>query len=149
MALLLVLILGLVFGYLSSQIALAKGRNVTVWFLIGFLFTWLGLVLALIIPPTAEARERMEEEAKLSQDELDESGPLIEVSPPLSREAVQQREWFYLDEENQQQGPTSFAELQQLWRERKIKGSSYVWADGMHDWQQVRTHAALKDLLGR
>lgn len=43
--------------------------------------------------------------------------------------------WYYLDSEHQQNGPVSWSDLQGLKSQGSIDGSTYLFAEGMGDWQ--------------
>jgi hypothetical protein len=57
--LVVILAIPVLFGWLSMHLAATKGRvtggEKLGWFLLGFLFPVLGLIVALVVPPKAEA----------------------------------------------------------------------------------------------
>ncbi|MFC1734931.1 hypothetical protein ACFL1X_02370 [Candidatus Hydrogenedentota bacterium] len=48
------IVVGIFFGSISAAIANQKGRGEIRWFIIGFFFHWIGLVV-LFLPPTPKA----------------------------------------------------------------------------------------------
>lgn len=46
--------------------------------------------------------------------------------------------WFYV-ENNQQQGPVSESQLEELSRAGRIEGSTLIWRQGMPEWQPMQT----------
>jgi hypothetical protein len=47
-----------------------------------------------------------------------------------------ERQWYYTAD-NQQQGPVAESELKRLFAVGQISANTYVWSDGMTDWQRV------------
>ncbi len=45
--------------------------------------------------------------------------------------------WYYLDKDHEQQGTVSFLDLKEFWIKGKVNSSTYVWNDGMEEWQKV------------
>lgn len=72
-----------------------------------------------------------------------DTGPMLgndtpeALATPEQREAFERALWFYLIEQNQQ-GPVAFAELRKVWRDGAIGPDTYVWREGMVDWQRVK-----------
>ena len=56
MALFMLLVFGLLFGYISGSMAQAKNRSFGSWFFVGFFFGLLGLLIAHVATPL-EKRE--------------------------------------------------------------------------------------------
>lgn len=52
------------------------------------------------------------------------------------------RQWYYA-RQGQQQGPISFDELRGLTTSRRLAADDLVWTDGMADWQNAGSIAAL------
>lgn len=133
MELFLVIASWLVFGGATSYFAAQRGRDPFAWFLIGMLLGVLGLVLLFLLPVVAV------------------EAPLEEVVPPppcMTLEANRLKEWFYLDEQKQTQGPLSFAQLKQAWLQGKMHQQSFVWSEGMEGWKRVSEITELQEDLG-
>ena len=58
----------------------------------------------------------------------------VAVPPPV--------EWFYMDLNNEQQGPTDDAGLRTLYQIGEIHDFTYVWNEGLPAW------AAVKEVMG-
>eukprot|EP00854_Cymbomonas_tetramitiformis_P003401 gene3401-4278_t len=59
--------------------------------------------------------------------------------------------WYYIEVDHadesdpvKQRGPFAINELRELWTKKKIETETYVWADGMDDFQQVKSLNALR-----
>ena len=62
--------------------------------------------------------------------------------------------WFYLEVDSsdvadpvKQRGPLSAEDMIQLWKKNLIDDETYVWADGMADFSQIKQVTDLKALL--
>jgi len=62
------------------------------------------------------------------------SSHAVEVSPELEPLPTA-RQWYYLDATHEQQGPVTWADLQSMEHSGHIDGNSYVFTEGMPDWQ--------------
>ena len=49
-----------------------------------------------------------------------------------------QNQWYYLDAHNATQGPVTEAELQKILLENIIHPNTYIWCEGMQDWQKYQ-----------
>jgi len=69
--------------------------------------------------------------------------------PPITEPlGVEAKEWFYLEADDQkQQGPISFSDLKKLWNEKKINEESYVWSEGMKEWEYISNMPTLEKNL--
>ena len=62
--------------------------------------------------------------------------------------------WFYLEVDSsdaadpvKQRGPLTAQDMVQLWKKKNIDDETYVWADGMADFAQIKDTAGLKEVL--
>lgn len=118
------ILVAFVVGFVSSRIALRRGRNQYLWFVIGFIFGVLGLLAIFLAPP---ARKKAEPEAAPSKIELQ---PYIDG--PIDRF------WYYLDKARQQQGPMSHNALSQAWKTGQIDLSTFVWHEDLPNWTELK-----------
>ncbi len=128
--LLIVAMFVLVFAIITSNVAGRRGRDPFIWFFIGVLLGWIGLILVFLLPRVEKTEPTKEEVA-----------PTIDLTP--EEPDVRVRDWFYLDAEHEQKGPVGFAELQRLYQEHLIPKTTLVWADGMPEWQAIAATGGL------
>lgn len=129
MRMLISIALLLFFAFISAYLAKQRGRDPIGWFMIGILLGIFSPLLLLLLKPLN--KEGLEE------NEIDEN---IKLAPPLEETPKQysNKEWFYLDKANKQQGPIYFNTFKSLWLEEKISPSTYVWSEGMQNWMRIR-----------
>lgn len=123
---------------ITFLLAPKRGRDPWKWLVFAMLFGIFALLVLVILPPYVEEEKKEK--------------PEVVVTPPV--EPAQQdpslKDWFYIDVEKQQQGPTSFPNLKQAWSEKKITPDTYVWSDGMDQWKQIKDlELLLKELSER
>ncbi len=115
-------------GTLTAYLAKRKGRDPTVWFLIGMLCGIFGLI-ALFFVPEVKQQEK----------------PKPPSPPP--QDALATKKWFYLDAAHTTCGPHPFATIQQLFRENTIQPSTYVWCEGVEGWKKIHDLSELQSRL--
>lgn len=116
------IILGLIIGGWTAYLAKFRGRDPRIWFLLGFCFGLLGLIALLVMQDLSK-----------SQDEEGE----IEINvEPIIPDALE-KQWFYLDADEQQKGPVDYNFLKLLFEDKKISSTSYVWSEGMEEWKTI------------
>lgn len=61
-------------------------------------------------------------------------GPADAYNQPVEDVASDNPEWYYLDRQGAQQGPTSLRQIEQLFRAGQLDASTLGWKAGMADW---------------
>lgn len=123
----LTLLIWIAMGAVTAYFARQRGRDPIIWFVVGLLFGIFGFIV-LFFMPTAQTAQPVKEEPALS----------IEASASaISPAEYMQKSWFYLTSEGEQVGPLSFERLKQNWEEKTITAQTYVWCDGMKDWESL------------
>lgn len=117
----LMLVSAAVFGAISSYLAYKSGRNPFGWFVIGFLF---GVIGIFVIFFAAAAKKK--------------PAPLQKREPIFTIQGPADKFWYYLDLQNQQQGPMSLDGLKAAWKQGKVSLSTYVWHEEMSDWKPLK-----------
>ena len=120
----LILISWILFGGVSAYYAKQRGRNPYAWFGIGLLFGVFGLILLFILPKKNEA------------EIVVEAKPEPTAPRALSTEPV--LFWYYVDDENQQQGPMSPTAFDTAKTDGRIKPTHYVWNTQMDEWKRLQ-----------
>jgi len=121
--LILTIIVGLILGAWASVMADNRGRDSTVWFFLGFCFGILAIAVLFILPNLAEKEE-------------EEPSVAVPAPEPLI-EDPEMKDWYYLDLNNEQAGPVSFDILLELYENKKISSTTYVWCEGMEEWKTL------------
>lgn len=130
MRMLISLALLLFFAFLSAYVAKQRGRDPVAWFMIGILLGIFSPILLLILKPLNANREMMETE----ENEDTKLAPQVLETKEIR---YSNKEWYYLDKSQQQQGPVYFNTLKSLWLNEKITSTTYVWSDGMPQWKRI------------
>jgi hypothetical protein len=129
MQLLNIFLTALFFGLLAARLATKRGRKPLHWFIIGALFSGLGILSLFLLPKIAPI----------------ESPPLSPVTPKEPRYSEYWHKlWYYVDLAHLPQGPFAFSDFVQKWQEKQVTASTYVWGEGMQEWKKL---ADLPDLV--
>ena len=105
-------------GAIAAYIAHKKGRNPYLWFPIGCFFGIFGILGVIFIKPA-----------------LVKNQPQALTKPAARR--LPHFLWYYLDEQSKQHGPMSSNALEEELNQGKLSLSSYVWREGMAEWQKL------------
>lgn len=135
-------IIWIMIGVATAYFAHKRGRDPLIWFMIGTLLGILGLIILFILPASKTSNDHPSEDLG---DVLPPVLPEVEVDEVES--PVLQKHWFYVDQTKQQQGPISFILLKQDWEANKISDQTYVWSEGMVEWQHIADLPELKETL--
>lgn len=117
-------------GTATAYFANQRGRDPLVWFMLGMLLGFFGLLLLFLLPPVAEEEPTQEAEYAL----LEQRGEL--ASNPVDH-SYMIKEWYYYDNNKARHGPVRFEKLKSLWQEASIDQESFVWCEGMENWKQI------------
>ncbi len=149
---LLSFILLLIIASFTAYYASRKGRNPLLWFIIGILLGIFAPLILLFFPA-------------VKPDQVDNGMPTMTVLPPdpdhqqlpqpppapadLKRQEEEEKLWYYLDQNHQQEGPVSSVALRELWNRGQLEVNSYVWTNGMEQWEKVDNLPELKEILNK
>jgi hypothetical protein len=133
-------VVSVLWGCLNSYLAQYRGRNLYVWFLLGFLFGPFPLIFLYLLPAAGKVKEEDIEDIKEetpaetdNPDAADDAGINIAHHAPFD-----QQDWYYLDEQRTQHGPHTFSEMRKFTRKEIISGQTYVWNQSMSNWKKVK-----------
>lgn len=148
---LLSFILLLIIASATAYYANRKGRNPLLWFIIGVL---LGIFAPLVLLFLSSVKTEQNKEGQAIMTEPNQAVSLQNVPPKPIQETVKEinvesQLWYYLDQNHEQMGPVSVIALKELWNRGELELMSYVWADGMDQWQRIDTLPLLKDVLNK
>ena len=131
-----------IIGSISFYFAGRKGRNQMGWFILGFLFGIFALIALYFIPTLRPSEPTMS---------VTNPDPSLIPSPisSLDIHPVENKLWYYLDNDHQQFGPVSIVGLKDLWNRGLVEGNSFVWSQGMSQWEKIVALTDLKDALNK
>lgn len=133
-------------GIISAYIAFKKQRNPFGWFFVGFLFGLIGIVIAMILPPSdisgnysnpnnSQKLEILSEEVK---DKAENT-----ITPPI----FETSDWFYLNENKKAIGPFNEENLIKTLLTKENRKEIWIWKKGMTDWQKTTSIASINNRL--
>lgn len=128
MQLLNIILFWLFFGLLASHFAKKRGRHPLGWFFIGLFLGIIGVILLFVLP------------------KVDKRTSAPKSPPPTlpKRSEAWLKMWYYLDPNHACHGPLEFPDLIKKWKEKGICEKSFIWGEGMKEWQRL---AELPDLV--
>lgn len=124
-------------GAITSYYAHVKGKNMLLWFLLGGLFGVFALI-ALYFLPSEE--DKSIDPVYTSNSSIQDQQP-TQSALPLENDRL----WYYLDRNHQQYGPVSLIALKDLWDTGTLDVNSYVWTEGMENWDKLDNLPQLKE----
>lgn len=140
----------IIIASLTAYYADRKGRSFTIWFILGALLGVFAPLILFFLPSLPE------ENSDATQPMMTVSQPdpsLSPVSPPLASlpawKGEEDKLWYYLDQEHQQIGPVSIVALRDMWKRGLLELNSYVWTEGMEQWQKVEQLQELREALNK
>jgi hypothetical protein len=116
------IISAVVIGGIAAFLAYKRGRNPYAWFAIGFFFGVLG-IFALFFSPSKKAQ---------TSPVLPASIPILSISGPADKF------WYYIDPQNEKQGPMSRDAINLAWQEGKVDLSTFIWHEELTDWKLLK-----------
>ncbi len=148
--LLSILVSGLI-GMLCSNMAQKKGKNSMLWFQIGFCFGIFGIALFFF----TLLKDKISSKSKPAQQEFAlnaQAASSVEETPkPIishsTQTSLEDREWFYLDQNNKVNGGISFKVLKELIQKKAIHDTTLIWSEGMDSWKKLVDLSYLKLVL--
>jgi len=144
------IILALLIGCLSAYVAKKRGRDTTLWFVLGAFFQFLALIVLLLLPPTASQEGQNKQNAEDKGPDLakkDETLTKVYAGVAQIAEKIPEKSWFYLDKEHKQYGPVPLSSLKELLKGEQLSKESYVWQEGMKGWKRLSELPYLTALL--
>ena len=135
MRMLLSFVLLLICAGANAYFAKQRGRDPVAWFLIGLLLGVFGLLVLVLMP-------KLSTKSDLEQDE-----DRILAGIGISNNDFISKEWLYLDEARQQVGPIFFKQLCKIYEEGKISDRTYVWCEGMKEWERIGNMPVLQEAI--
>lgn len=127
------LIIWAICGSICAHFAKKQGRSPRKWFFLGMLLGLLGLLLLFVLRYYEIWRlkrkgGKQKEESSLKTASTSAKNLSTNTAPHIL--------WYYLDSQQQQQGPMSFNALERAWKEDRVFTSSWVWNEEFSDWKR-------------
>ncbi len=116
------LLISFIWGWVTAYFANRRGREKITWFIAGFLFTFLALIVLYFLPDLSEKEDPLEGEED------------VHVSDHTS---FDQHLWYYLSNARQTNGPLTFDELRQRWTQEQLQPTTYIWNETMDGWKRA------------
>jgi Na+/melibiose symporter-like transporter len=123
----LIILSWVILGGLSAYFAQQRGRSPQAWFFIGLVFGIFGLIMLFILSPLTKENDAI----TVLPQPLE--GEVLPVTNPEDN-----KDWFYVDQNYNQQGPVSYGTLLSLLDSQILTNESLVWSEGMSDWKEIR-----------
>lgn len=141
---LVAMMMGVIWGLACMYLAKQKGRDPRAWFLLGLFFSIFALAILFLVPSQKkmQAVALAKAEAALKDKEILEKTSFTPLKTTLSL-----RKWYYLDANHDQHGPVNFDELKEQKLKGNISNSTYLWSEGMLEWQILDNLSYLKTEL--
>lgn len=145
---LLSFILLLIIAALTAYYASKKGRNTMIWFVLGLLLGVFAPLILLFLPKLKPEGDGLPTMTLSKPDPYNTLFPEIPPTPDDQKLKEEENKlWYYLDQEHIQIGPVSAYALRELWNRGRLDLNSYVWSEGMANWEKVDDLPDLKDVL--
>lgn len=147
--LILSILMGFFFGMICSNLARNKGRKPQLWFQLGFFFGILALILLYILlwKEKWSSKPKFAQEGSLAPSSSGaEKGSLITLEKTCM--TLEERDWYFLDPQNNQKGPISFDELKTKLSDGILsEKATFLWSEGMDKWKPLIELPYLKMIL--
>lgn len=138
-----------IFAFICAYYAEKKGRSPLGWFILGFLFTFISLIVLFFLSSLKKENGNLPTMTVMPPDpDMIEKEEAL-TPPPFEKYKEENQLWFYLDQDHQQIGPVSLIALRALWNRGLLELNSYVWTEGMDQWKKVDQLPELKAVLNR
>lgn len=122
----LAIICWIVMGGLCAYWAKQRGRTPLLWFFAGLFLGIIGVLLLFILPIRKEfMRPQEKKQTVLPPGPLDEDSEKTFVL------------WYFMDEQESQQGPMSEKAFLEAKQKGQIQPLSYVWNTSMEGWKRL------------
>lgn len=142
MQVILTVCLWLFVGWLTSYFAKQRGRDEMTWFIIGMFLGIIGLFLVFILPSIKSQEEALKIEGENALSAAIPPPSLLEKealegAPTIVLNEWQDKDWYYLDDKNKQQGPVFYTTLKRILSRGQLLSDALVWSEGMSEWKRV------------
>ena len=130
-------------GIACAAIASGKARSAVGWFILGFMFPVVALILILVIGEGDGPRRRPQQWAGAAWRQVHRPPP---VPPRGSSVPPEPESWepaWYYEADGQAGGPVTVAELREMLGRRKITPATLVWYHPMAKWTPAGKFASL------
>ncbi len=136
----LIFAFNIIIAIATSYFAGRKGRSQLGWFILAVFFGIIPMIVLYFIPELSNGNPTMA---------VSKPAPSLHPTPtkPFESSPEENRLWYYLDQNHQQIGPVSTIALRDLWDRALLDSNSYLWSEGMSQWQKLEELPDLKKIL--
>ncbi len=120
----------LIYGSIGAFYAKQRSKNPFFWFTICFTLG-LGALIAFILHPHIKKMFKKDQK-EVPKDVL--KAPVIKT--PTFSTFSPDTIWYYLDKDDNQNGPMSLKKIQALQEENIIHSDIYIWTEAFSQWKQ-------------
>ncbi len=106
-------------GFTGAYVAKKRKLNPVLWFFVCFFFGLIALITLIFLPLFLKKKPVVPVKAP---------APIL----PFAAETI----WYYLDDEDRQNGPMSFLKLQEIKHKGILREDTYIWNETLSHWKQ-------------
>jgi hypothetical protein len=113
-----------ILGLIASYFAIKQNRNYFIWFLLGFMFGTVTLIVLFFLkPPKKEEKQTA-------------------TIPTLTNTIKDSKFWYYLNKTKTEVGPLSSTKLISLYKNGVIFDNTFVWNEDLENWLYLKNTKA-------
>lgn len=131
---LIVLLVQVFSGFIGYYIAIKKNRSPVLWFIIGFFFGLLGILILLLLPEMPKIQNKSPYRNQYSSNS-NQQNEILEKTIILNDEEASC--WFFLTDEKQTLGPFSLQTICKNISKKEQPEKTWLWKKGMKNWQRL------------
>ncbi len=120
------IIIWLIMGAVASHFAAKRGRDPLAWFFLGTFFGFIAIIILFILQPINMKKKGNAVELEITPESV--------INLPVDYKL---KDWFYIDSNGEQKGPVGFDAMNDLIKQKEIDNHTYIWCEGMHDWEKA------------
>lgn len=128
------------FGVLTAMVAKKKGRNTILWFLVGFSFGLIGLLVAWKLSPVNTDPKAKSATIPIREVRSEAASPADQPYPSENVKRIPTSlsiQWYYINADLDTVGPLKVDELRKHLHDNKLDASTYIWCEEFVDWMQI------------
>lgn len=131
-----ILLIQVLLGFIGYYIAIKKNKSPIIWFIVGFLFGFIGIIILLILSDKVDNSNDLSYENKYSPRNK-QNKEYIEEATVQQEETQPSNFWFFLNENKQITGPVSLDIIYKNIIKKEYPEKTWIWKKGMKNWQRL------------
>lgn len=135
---LIVLLIQVLSGFIGYYIAIKKNKSPVLWFIIGFFFGLIGILILILLPETPNIQNKPPYRNQYSS-KPNQQNETFEETIILHEDENQEEfdHWFFLNHEKQTLGPFSLKAICKNISKKEQPEKTWLWKKGMKNWQRL------------